>query len=296
MKRGVDRLNQYQDDHTKLGILDWLSSMDYTSQHRDSVSRRQGGTGRWLLDSAEFMAWVSGESSTLLCWGLPGAGKTILTSLMIDELATKYRKDPDVAIAHIYLEHRQQDGQKVEHIFESLLRQLVSGQPAVPDSVRSLYEDHIRHGSRPAFNEISQNIRLVAALYTKIFIVIDALDEYPAGGRRERLLGEVFKLQADCSANIFCTSRPIPEITERFGQQALEVRARDQDVRTYLDSQMVHLPAFVVRSQGLQEHIKDEIVKAADGMCVFPLTLPSKSRAHIIARADSCLRIFISIL
>ena len=215
------------------------------------------------------MAWVSGKGSALLCWGLPGAGKTILTSLMIDELATRYRNKPDIAIAHVYLEHRQQDGQKIEHIFESLLRQLVSGQPAVPDTLRSLYEDHKADGSRPAFNEISQNIRLMAASYAKIFIVIDALDEFPAGGRRERLLDEIFNLQADCSANIFCTSRPIPEITEKFGQ-ALEVRARAQDVRTYLESQIVHLPAFVARSQGLREHIKNEIVKAADGMYVPP--------------------------
>ena len=281
MKQGVDRLNRLQDSQEQLAILDWLSSTDYVLSQNDSASRRQTGTGRWLLDSAEFVAWVSGEGLALLCWGLPGAGKTTLSSLVIDELATRYRDDPSVAVLYIYFNYRQRDSQKVEHVFESLLRQLVCGRPAVPEGVQSLYKSHKRLGSRPAFNEVSQHIRLVAALYAKIFIVIDALDECPAGGRRARLLEELFKLRADCSANIFCTSRPIPEITDRFEQLSLEIRAKDQDVRSYLDSRMVHLPAFVVRSQSLQEQIKDEIVKAADGMyvCIIqpPLPLPSKS-------------------
>jgi hypothetical protein len=282
-KRGVDRLNQHQDDQERLAILDWLSPIGSVSQQNDFASRRQSGTGRWLLDSSKFMAWVSGEGQALLCWGLPGAGKTILTSLVIDELVTRGRNDPGVAVACIYLNYRQLDSQSVEHIWETFLRQLVGGRPAIPDSVRSLYKRHKGQGSRPAFSEISQAIRLMAAVYAKFFIVIDALDECPAGERRARLLAEVSKLQDDCSANIFYTSRPIPEITERFGQQSLEVRARDQDIQSYLDGQMVHLPAFVARNQGLREQIKDEIVKAADGMCVLLLTLHSMFRADMPA-------------
>lgn len=269
MKHGVDRLNRQQDSQEQLAILDWLSSTDYALLQNDFASRRQTGTGRWLLYSAEFVAWVSGVGLTLLCWGLAGAGKTTLTSLVVDELGTRYRDDPSVAIVYIYVNYRQRDSQKVEHIFESLLRQLVCGRPSIPEGVQSLYNSHKRHGSRPHFNEISQHVRLVATLYAKIFIVVDALDECPAGGRRARLLEELFKLRADCSANILCTSRPIQEITDRFGQLSLEIRAKDRDVRNYLDSQMVHLPAFVARSQSLQEQIKDEIVKAAEGMYVF---------------------------
>lgn len=299
VKQGVDRLNRHQDSQEQLAILDWLSSMDYALLQNDIASRRQTGTGRWLLDSAEFVAWASGEGLALLCWGLPGAGKTTLTSLVIDELSTRYRDDPSVAVLYIYINHRQRDSQNVEHIFESLLRQLVRGRPAVPGSVQSLYSSHKRHGSRPAFNEVSQHVRLVATLYAKIFIVIDALDECPAGGRRARLLEELFKLQADCSANFFCSSRPIPEITHKFGQLSLEIRAKDQDVRTSLDSQMVHLPAFVVRSQNLQEQIKDEVVKAADGMYVCFITPPSPFPASLCADmryADSFWRSFTSSL
>ena len=77
-----------------------------------------------------------------------------------------------------------------------------------------------------------------------------------------------------CEANIFATSRFIPEITEKFeGSISLEIRASDEDVRRYLDGHMSQLPAFVKRSPDLQEEIKTEIIKAVEGMYVPSILL-----------------------
>jgi hypothetical protein len=35
-------------------ILDWLTPIDYSAQQSDIISRRQEGTGEWLLYSREF--------------------------------------------------------------------------------------------------------------------------------------------------------------------------------------------------------------------------------------------------
>jgi len=107
-------------------------------------------------------------------------------------------------------------------------------------------------------------------MYSRAFIVVDALDECRASnGCRSRFLSEIFNLQAKSKANIFATSRFIPEITERFeGSMLLEIRASEHDVRRYVDGHMSHLPSFVGRSLDLQEEIKAEIVKAVDGMYV----------------------------
>ncbi|KAI3320965.1 hypothetical protein HD806DRAFT_537623 [Xylariaceae sp. AK1471] len=39
-KRGVNRLNQRQDDQDRLASLDWLTPIDYTSQQNDFINRR----------------------------------------------------------------------------------------------------------------------------------------------------------------------------------------------------------------------------------------------------------------
>jgi DNA replication protein DnaC len=73
----------------------------------DFISRRQAGTGQWLLNSAEFKAWVGTDKRTLFCLGIPGAGKTILTSIMIKELFTRFKNDGNVGIAYLYCNYQR---------------------------------------------------------------------------------------------------------------------------------------------------------------------------------------------
>src|SRR6266536_5306516 len=90
---GVDKLlrSQYNREHDT--ILNWLTPFDYDPQQRDFISRRQAGTGQWLLDSVEFQAWRKTEKQTLFCWGMPGAGKTIITSIVVDYLFRNQNDD-----------------------------------------------------------------------------------------------------------------------------------------------------------------------------------------------------------
>jgi hypothetical protein len=105
---------------------------------------------------------------------------------------------------------------------------------------------------------------------SRVFIIIDALDECQvSNGCRTTFLAEIFNLQAKSGANVFTTSRFIPEITEKFeGNISLEIRASSEDVQRYLDGHMFRLPGFVRRSQELQEEIKIGIIQSVQGMCV----------------------------
>ena len=137
-------------------------------------------------------------------------------------------------------------------------------------SVKSLYDSHKTNRTRPTFNEISSTLQSVSALYSRSFIVVDALDECQAfNGCRTKLLTEIFALQAKSRTNIFSTTRFIPEITDHFKNcMRLEIRASDHDVRRYLDGHMSQLPRCVLRNSELQSEIKAEIVKAVNGMYV----------------------------
>jgi len=76
-------------------------------------------------------------------------------------------------------------------------------------------------------------------------------------------------LRASCKANIFVTSRFIPEIVDQFkADVTLEIRANSEDVERYLEGHMGQLPHFVQRNPRLQEEIKTGISSAVDGMYV----------------------------
>ncbi|KAI0405473.1 hypothetical protein F4802DRAFT_597301 [Xylaria palmicola] len=247
-------------------ILDWITPIDYVTQQSDLINRRQAGTGKWLLDSAEFQAWTDNENQTLFCPGIPGAGKTILTSIVVDNLHTRFDDNPNVGVAHLYCNFRRAEDQTAEELLASLLKQLAQKQLSLPDCLLSLYERHKKNQKRLSLDNISSTFRSVAAMYSQVFIVIDALDECPAYSS-SRFLSAIVLLQATCTMNIFATSRLIPEIMERFKYAiSLEIRASKQDICTDIDGHMLYLPSFVERNRELQEEIKNEIFNAVDGM------------------------------
>jgi Cdc6-like AAA superfamily ATPase len=271
----VVKLVRHQEDQGRQTVLDWITLMDYTPQLNDFISRRQAGTGQWLLDSTEYQTWVERNNQTLFCPGIPGAGKTILTSIVVEELTTRFQNDRSIGIAYLYCNFRRQHEQKVDDLLASLLKQLTQGRSSLPDTIKSLYDSHQDKRTRPSFDEISRALQSAVTMYSRVFIIIDALDECQVSHNcRKTFLSELFGLQAKSGANLFATSRFIPEITEKFqGSLSLEIRASEHDVRRYVDGHISYLPSFVGRSPDLQEEVKTGIVKAVNGMCVGLIVL-----------------------
>ncbi|KAL2014315.1 hypothetical protein VTN00DRAFT_1840 [Thermoascus crustaceus] len=267
-RSSVTNLVQHQDNQERQAILDWLSPVTYATQQSDNISRRQPGTGQWLLDSPEFQAWVVMPKQTLFCPGIPGAGKTILTSIVVEELYARYGNNSDIGIAYLYCNFQRHHEQRLKDLLASLLKQLAQGQPSLPDSVKMLYDQHRIKGTRPSIDEMSRALHLVSSHFSQLFIVIDALDECQiSDGSRTRILDEIFSLQAKYSLNFFATSRFIPEITARFeNKPSQEICASRQDVMRYLRGHLARLPSFVSRSPELQDEITVGIAEAADGM------------------------------
>ena len=272
----VEKMRSKFDKEEDLVILTWLTPFDYTNQQSDYIGRREPGTGQWLLDSPEYQEWLKTPGKTLFCPGIPGAGKTILTAIVINDIYSRFKRDTTVGIAYLYCDFRRQHEQKIEDLLANLLKQLAQQQASIPDSVKTLYDDCRDKHKRPSHDEILSALHSVSTVYSRIFIIVDALDECQVtNGCRTKLLSGIFELQASqarVEVNIFSTSRYIPEIVERFKESiSLEIRANDEDLQTYLAGHMEQLPPFVLSSPGLQNEVKATISHATNGMYVWPL-------------------------
>jgi hypothetical protein len=202
----------------------------------------------------------------LFCPGIPGAGKTILTSIIVQELTTRFRNDKSIGIAYQYCNFQRKDTQKAQDLLESLLKQLSEERSSLPDSVKSLYDKHKEKRTRPSLDEISRTLQSVASIYSRVIIIVDALDECQVSdGCRMTFLTEIFSLQTKTRANLFATSRFIPDITEKFnGSTIFEIHAHNKDVRLYLDSRISQSKQKLLETH--REEIKTEITKAVHGM------------------------------
>lgn len=266
---GVYKLLRRQHGQEHETILNWLTPVDYGPQQSDYISRRQLGTGQWLLSSSEFYNWVNESKQTLFCPGIPGAEKTMMSSIVVDHLNVKFRNDSGVGIAYIYCSYQPQQEQKPEDLLSSLLKQLVQGQPTVPPDVKNLYERHRNKGTRPSFDEIVNVLHSKIHLYSRVFI-IDALDEYYASNNEgpKKLLLVVFSLQEKTQLNLFTTSRFTSEITSRFNRcMSKTIQAHDDDVLSYINGRIPELlQSRILKHPQVQEAVRRDVVKAVDGM------------------------------
>jgi hypothetical protein len=139
-EKDIHYMKVQQDDQDCQKILDWLTPVDYGPQQSNYFKRRQRGTGQWLLDSAKYQTWLNIGKQTLFCPGIPGAGKTIPTSIIVDDLIAGFQNNPTVSIVYIYCNFQRKDKQKIDDLLTSLLKQLPQGQSSLPDSVKDLYD------------------------------------------------------------------------------------------------------------------------------------------------------------
>ncbi|KAK6519154.1 hypothetical protein TWF281_003843 [Arthrobotrys megalospora] len=192
-------------------ILDWLTTTDYGPIQSDTLRKIQAGAGEWFLESEQFQEWHQNDMRILFCqdWRL-GNDDTlkIMTAAVIDRLLTSYKNNNRVGIAYLYLGCESLDKRKVEDLFASLLKQLTQGLSSVPDCVKDLYEYNRKSGTQPKLEEYSQTLLLVVGAYSKVFIIVNALEECgPRYRPRPRFLTEISDFQSKSCANLFVTCK-----------------------------------------------------------------------------------------
>ncbi len=132
-------------------IMEWLApfvssqAQGFVARHRDVSSRRTHNTAQWLLNSKEFCAWktqpdakdekhgatpVSGCASSLWLHGIPGCGKTVLASAVIDNLqldAQQWRslgRHDSAALGYFYFNFGNETLSLTDRMLRVLLLQL----------------------------------------------------------------------------------------------------------------------------------------------------------------------------
>jgi hypothetical protein len=262
------QLRNHRDD-----VLEWLKATEYGSQQSDLYNRMQEGTGQWLFHSSEYREWSASTASSLLyCHGMPGAGKTSLTSLVINHLCKQYGQDPEIGIAYVYCDFRRQHEQNPVNLLSSLLKQLASVKSELPPPLEELYARHHSRHTRPSLKELRLILQSMLKTFSQTFILADALDELSiTQGWRQEFTHELTSLRNETNINLFLTSRNNMQVAQEIGQDCvrLEVRATDEDVKTFLRSQIHRLPGFVRRNPRIQDDVELAITKAVDGMWVL---------------------------
>jgi Cdc6-like AAA superfamily ATPase len=265
IESAVDKIQHGQATASQRVLLEWISSSDYPAQQSDIIKRRQEGTGQWFLDSLEVAQWLNGIKTTLFCPGMPGAGKTMVAAIIIDQLLNSVHSNA-FGVAYVYCNYKSQADQDATSILAAILKQLSQGRPSALGPVQRLHQKHVSQGTKPSLDDTYSALREVIAQYPYVCIVVDALDECLYETRRQ-LLDKLFNMQNVANVRLIATSRFIPDVEDAFKQAPrLEVQASREDVKRFVAGQIYRLPACIQRDAKLQELVQERIVEAVDGM------------------------------
>jgi Cdc6-like AAA superfamily ATPase len=169
-------MKENRDTQLRNGMLPWICAIDPSERQSKVFNMRREGTGKWFLESEQFLLWIASEKEkTLLCTGAPGAGKTVLTSIVIDHLEKKFSNDDSVAITYIYFDFRQR--LEFSDLISSLLRQLLQGNPGLCGKISDLHSRRQQNPSHLSEEEVQKELELVISQCSEVFFLIGALDE-----------------------------------------------------------------------------------------------------------------------
>ncbi|KAL4865593.1 hypothetical protein BDV12DRAFT_200003 [Aspergillus spectabilis] len=250
-------------------ILDWITSPEQEQRHTFVTGSRVKGTGSWLLENPEFTEWRDhlGTSNVLWCYGLQGAGKTVLISTVIDGLRTQLSSRA-IPVIFYYFDYEDQSRQTTAHFLKGLLRQLLDHIPNIP---RKVSEAHKRLGgpecSLPETALEKMTLEIIQSI-PQLHILIDALDECVDLSRRKGIMS--FLEQATCNTNVrlLITSRPhVREIPSAFPRShQILVRASEADLKAFVSQEIRRARVNDIIGTGFAQQIMDTIINQADGM------------------------------
>jgi len=243
----------------KKELLNKICNVDYLQQHSDAIKRHHIGTGNWFLLEPVYQQWTKSSSGTLICPGAPGAGKTIMAALVIEELL-RAAPCPQHPVTFIYYNYKSRDQQSLRHALETVLRQVVTVLPKIPDSVERLFS------YTPSTHEIGSALRELLRDCQQLTIVIDALDECHDHIRAD-ILSWIADLQSSLAVRFLATTRDFhANISHHIfhSQPLLEVKASRHDLELYTRSRATGLRAKA--PSDLIEDLVNGVVTAADGM------------------------------
>jgi hypothetical protein len=267
-KNTVDKLWEIETTKEQRSILESLGYGKAAQSFSTNLELRQPGTGSSFLTSTQFNTWLAERSSKLWVYGIPGAGKTTLSTLAIQEtqmLATESHR-----VVFFYCSHRDKEAQ-----LTSLLSCLV-GQLAHQSEtcMQVLMRDHrlgAKSSVRAGPHEKEDLLRVLDSMtnaFDQVSVIVDGIDEWAESASIAEALAALASNVPQIRMLLF--SRDEPQIRGKLkGFHSLSVSAASEDLRLYVSAEIekrTGLDRWREGDPSVTREISSKLISRAEGM------------------------------
>ncbi|KAJ5514961.1 hypothetical protein N7463_004513 [Penicillium fimorum] len=196
-------------DETRLKeLIDWISPLNFITKQSMISNEHHKGTCKWFLSRDDFREWREGDNTMIYCPGIPGAGKTFLSSIIYNELEGLRVRDEGglkgAAVIMLYCKWDDPLSQNIDNLLSSIIKQFVQ-----------------RYDVGALTIAAAVNARAPLQPIHKVFIILDGLDELREENERLPLLQSLApwstaKSPVQSTVNLMVTSRQLPNIVRYF--------------------------------------------------------------------------------
>lgn len=168
-------------------VRDWISGIRVTRFHERAYQTHLEsiGTGSWILEDDRLQHWLYEDlprKPMLWMHGIPGAGKTILASVIVETC----KHVPDSSTVYFYCQHDDDRTCTSIGILQGLLSQAIDQRP----DLTPYFDEQRQHGGGPVLELERLARRLMEVVChgsNRRYIVIDGLDECTSYNRSQVL-------------------------------------------------------------------------------------------------------------
>ncbi|OBT61015.1 hypothetical protein VE03_09611 [Pseudogymnoascus sp. 23342-1-I1] len=232
-------------DAKLIKIRQWLSPPDPSVNHQKWCKQRQEDTGLWFLKNEEYIKWKTDAASIIWLHGIPGCGKTILSSTIIEDVFQHCVSDPGKVVAYFYFDFKDEEKQNPELMVRSLICQLSRKCVKIPTSLELLFSSCDNGKRYPSLDSQLKALEQMIQEYPQCYIILDALDECKDRAELMDTLSQITSWQVD-KLHVLVTSRKEREIETSLeslvqGQNiiCLESGLVDGDIQKYVRKRLL---------------------------------------------------------
>ncbi|PVH76555.1 hypothetical protein DL98DRAFT_517882 [Cadophora sp. DSE1049] len=266
----TEMFEKHSTDQTRQDIKAWLAAPDPFTNHVANRKKRQAHTGTWLLRSKQYEHWLTSSKSFLWLYGIPGSGKTVLCSTLIEQLLLYCQNMPHTAIAYFYFDFNDAGKRDISSLIRSLITQLSARTETTPVLLLEAYKAY-QDGNMSVDDEsLTTILRNLILTFQNAYIVFDALDEI---SDCEEILQFIHTMQDwDLSRlHILATSRQLTEIEESLTELVtdkicLQDAVMNEDIVLYVADKLQNDKKLSKWPTDIRLQIQAKLLGEEDGM------------------------------
>lgn len=254
-------------------IVQWLLAPDPSTNLNKARELHQPGTGQWLLDSDKYRSWKTEQGSFLWLYGIPGCGKTILSSTIVTDLQ-RHPLTSD-GLLYFYFIFTDVEKRSTENAVRSLIVQLYNKNTEAQEVVDTLYNTHEKGGKQPTCSSLQKILQAMITECLDIWIILDGLDECETRGENatNSVMLWIKELRHSLhNVHILITSRPEEDIkscieTWNSVEEIVPLQSRlvADDINAYIRTKVEQMDRWRTEPE-IRTSITTTLSERADGM------------------------------